>query len=80
MASIFFFNAAIAAIGVFLLEVVVIATYASQSFYLSASREVIALMLVFAFYYSVKTLRAMAQGKVGKDESAFEFEDLEKRR
>ena len=34
-----------------------------------------ALLLLFAFYFSLKTLRAFGQGKLGKVERPWEFED-----
>jgi len=68
------YNAAVSGIGVILLESAAINLYAASSLELFAAREVAALALMFAFYFSVKTLRAMSQGKLGKVPRPWEFE------
>ena len=52
-----------------------ISQYAITPFLLFAAREAAALVLLFAFYYSVKTLRAMMLGKIGRMERPSEFEN-----
>ena len=65
----------VSGVGVFLLESAAISFYPVDTMQLFAAREVAALMLLFAFYFSIKTLRAMMLGKVGKMERPWEFED-----
>lgn len=72
---IFWYNIAVSAIGVVLLESTAIALYKADSFELFLAREAAALLMLFAFYFSVKTLRAMGAGKLGKLERPWEFED-----
>jgi len=69
------YNSVVSAIGVILLQSAAISLYSADSFELFLTREVAALLLLFAFYFSVKTLRAFAQGKLGKVERPWEFED-----
>lgn len=71
---IFLYNAIVAAFGALLLEVFATSLYHEQSLELFLAREAAAILLLFAFYYSVKTLRAMAQGKIGKPPFPWEFE------
>lgn len=69
------YDAAVAGLGVLLLESAAISFYSIDSVQLFAVREASALMLLFAFYYSIKTLRAMSLGKVGQEERPWEFEE-----
>lgn len=71
------YDAVVAGIGVLLLETVAISLYRADSFELFVAREAAALAMLFAFYFSIKTLRAMALGKVGKLERPWEFEDVQ---
>ncbi len=63
--GIFVANAIVAAIGALLLEATAISLYAIDSTPLFVAREAAAIALMFAFYYSVKTLRAMMFGYIG---------------
>ncbi|MES2014674.1 MAG: hypothetical protein V4437_02570 [Patescibacteria group bacterium] len=78
--SVFFalLNTAIAGAGTFFLETSAIYYYHSESFMLFAIREVCALLLLFSFYYSVKTLRAMLLRQVGHQAPSGEFDPPEK--
>lgn len=67
-------DALVAGAGVFLLEVAAITLYQADPFMLFLSRELAGVMLLLALYYSVRTLRAMVQGKVGKFAQPKEFE------
>src|SRR3989344_1476434 len=69
------YDAIVSGVGGFLLESTAISFYSADTVELFASREVAALALIFAFYFSIKTLRAMMLGKVGKVERPWEFED-----
>ncbi len=71
----FLYNILVSAIGVVLLESAAISLYRIDSLELFLAREAGALLMLFAFYFSVKTLRAMAAGKLGKLERPWEFED-----
>lgn len=63
-----------AAFGAFLLEGAAISFHAKDSVELLLAREAGALMLGAALYYSVKTLRAMTQGKIGEWPTPWEFD------
>jgi len=69
------YDVVVSGLGVFLLESAAISFYAADTAQLFAAREVAALALLFAFYFSIKTLRAMMLGKVGKMEKPWEFEN-----
>jgi len=69
------YDVVVSGLGVFLLESAAISFYAADTAQLFAAREVGALALLFAFYFSIKTLRAMMLGKVGKMEKPWEFEN-----
>lgn len=71
------YDAAVSGIGVILLESAAINWYSASSLELFAAREAAALALMFAFYFSVKTLRAMSQGKLGKVARPWEFESAQ---
>ena len=70
------YDVVVSGIGVFLLESAAILLYTADTPELFAAREAAALALLFAFYFSVKTLRAMSLGKVGRMERPWEFEDV----
>ncbi len=65
----------IAAIGILIFEATAISLYASATLPLFVCREAATLLLLFAFYFSVKTLRAMALGKIGTVDRPWEFEE-----
>lgn len=67
----------VAAFGAFILEGSAISFHARDSVQLLVAREAGALMLVAALYYSVKTLRAMTQGKIGEWPTPWEFDKTE---
>jgi hypothetical protein len=73
-------NTTIAAVGAFLLESAAVTLYSNDLLLLFMAREAAALLLLFALYFSVKTVRAMFSGRIGKDEPIDEFdaEDAEK--
>ncbi len=73
--SVLIFDAIAASIGVLLLEYNAVQFYHTESIFLFLAREAEAVMLVFAFYFSIKTLRAMAQGKVGHAEHRRKVEE-----
>jgi hypothetical protein len=68
------YDAIVAGLGTILLESAAINLYSADSIELFVAREVAALALMFAFYFSVKTLRAMSQDKLGKVARPWEFE------
>ena len=72
--TVFAINTVASGIGALFLESIAISQYATTPFLLFAAREAAALVLLFAFYYSVKTLRAMMLGKIGRNERPSEFE------
>ncbi len=68
-------NAIVSGVGLLMLESVVISLYPNVTAGLFIVSEAVCLMLLFAFYYSVKTLRAFSLGKLGKWEQPQEFAD-----
>jgi hypothetical protein len=69
------YNATVATIGVFLFEVTAITYYSEQPFVLFTIRETAAILLLFAMYFSIKTMRAMSLGKLGKPDMPIDLED-----
>lgn len=69
------YDAVVAAIGVLLLESTAITYYAQDGIPLFVIRESVAVALMFALYFSIKTLRAISLGKLGKKNRPWEFED-----
>lgn len=66
-------NVIVAGLGALVLESAAITNYSLQSSALFVAREVCAILLLFAFYFGVKTLRAMLSGKIGKWGNEGEF-------
>lgn len=60
-------------LSVLLLESAAISLRATETWPLFIIREVSALLLLIAFYFCVKTLRAMSLGKIGKPGDPNEF-------
>src|SRR5690348_7517334 len=50
-------DALVAGLGLLLVEGMAISNYQSQSFLVFLTREAVAVMLLFALYYSIKTIR-----------------------
>lgn len=61
-------NVLVSAVGVVLLEMAAITFFSTQPMALFILREAAALLMLFAFYMSVKTFRAMSLHVVGKKE------------
>ncbi len=68
-------DAIVSGVSVLLLETTAISLHLVQSTELFLARELSAVLLLVAFYFSVKTLRAMALGKTGKGARPNEFSD-----
>lgn len=70
-------NATVAGISVILLEfaAVIYGSIGENGTILFAAREVAAILLLGALYFSVKTIRGMASGKLGHRDSPLEFSD-----
>ncbi len=68
-------NAALSGIGVFLLQAAAISFYKTDSIMLFFLREIAVILLLFAFYYSVKSVRSMMLGKIGDEPVPGEFEN-----
>lgn len=73
--GVLFMDALVAALGVFVLELIAIREYAQTEVALFLAREAVILMLLFAFYFSVKSYRAMVTHQTGKKEPPWEFEE-----
>jgi O-antigen ligase len=76
--AVMFVNAFAAAVGAFIFESFAIPRQASESAVLFLLQELAALFLIFAFYYSIKTLRAFGAGLLGRYTPQGEFDEREK--
>ncbi|OGC80795.1 hypothetical protein A2943_02865 [Candidatus Adlerbacteria bacterium RIFCSPLOWO2_01_FULL_51_16] len=70
-----FLDATAAGLGLIFIEAAAINFYQTQSFMLFAAREAVALLLLLAFYFSVKTVRAMSMRQVGHPFRVGEFDE-----
>lgn len=70
-----FYNMLVSGLGLFFLESAAISFYNVQSTGIFLAREAAAVMLLIAFYFSVKTFRAISQGKLGVHDRPFELEE-----
>ena len=68
-------DAAVAGLGLLFIEAAAISFYQTQPFMLFVAREAVALLLLFAFYFSVKTVRAMSMRQVGHPFKVGEFDE-----
>jgi hypothetical protein len=66
-------DAVAAGVGALVLEITAINFHKIDSLQLLIVREIEVVLLLLAFYYSVKTARAMFQGKIGKAAEPQEF-------
>lgn len=71
----FFANAIAAGVGLLIYETWALTQYDASSWVQFVLREVIAVMFLVAFYFSVKTLRAFIFHQIGKHEGVGEFDD-----
>lgn len=68
----------IAGTGAFLLEAAAIDFYGTESIMIFIAREIAAILLLLAFYFSVKTLRAVLLHQVGHTSRPGEFDESKK--
>ncbi|TSC85883.1 MAG: hypothetical protein G01um10148_791 [Parcubacteria group bacterium Gr01-1014_8] len=68
-------NAFAAGIGVVANETIALFAYFDGSIFIFFGREVIAFLFIFALYFSLKTVRAMELGQIGKREPPGEFRE-----
>lgn len=68
-------NATVAGMGVYLVQSAAITFFTTDSPFLFIVRQTIALLLLFGFYYSVKSFRSMLAGNIGKTAKPGEFEN-----
>ncbi|MDP3646326.1 MAG: hypothetical protein Q8R25_04525 [bacterium] len=73
--SIMIINAVVAAVGVVLYEQAAVSLYSGDGPLLFVARGTVALLLLFALYFSVKTIRSMMLHKIGHAETFGEFVD-----
>lgn len=66
-----------AGVGVLVFETSALVEYFSGDYLSFTVHEVLALVLMFALYFSVKTVRAMQLGQIGKREAPGEFRKVE---
>lgn len=67
-------NAVVAGVGLVIFQTWALYTYSEASWMQFILREVLAVLFLAAFYFSMKTLRAFLLGKVGKHWEAGEFD------
>lgn len=70
-------DAIISAIGVLFIENTAISLYSIDEVAIFFVREILVLLLLFAMYYSIKTVRAIAQHELGHEISLGEFNEPE---
>lgn len=68
-------NACAAAAGIVVFESVALAAYDAGAWISFIALEVVTISFLVALYFSVKTVRAMFQGKIGKRSTFGEFAD-----
>lgn len=66
-------NAALAGVGIVVFELISIALFRQDYVWASIAYAIVALIYVFALYFSLKTLRAMRLGIIGKRDLPGEF-------
>jgi hypothetical protein len=67
-------NVIVSGAGVFFLQAAALSYYKIDSVALFLLREIAVILLLFAFYYSVKSFRSMLLGKIGDEPVPGEFE------
>jgi hypothetical protein len=71
--TVMWINTVVAGLGVLVLEASAISFYNVDPIGLFFAREVSVVLLLIAFYFSIKTVRAMTQGKIGHRVDIGEF-------
>lgn len=66
-------NVAVAALGAIVFELITVSVYRQEYVWSAIAYEAIALTFVFALYFSLKTLRTMRLGLIGKRDLPGEF-------
>lgn len=67
-------NAIVSAVGLFLAEMFAIAAYSAENVPAFIALEVVAVLFLAALYFSVKNVRALLTGRIGRSDSLAEFE------
>ena len=70
------YDTVVSGLGMLLLEYAAVSLFNPMAPLLFAAREAAALLLLVAFYYSVKTIRAMTTHQVGQAGVPGEFDDM----
>ena len=78
--ALMFVNVAVAGIGVYLMQTAAISFFGEQSSILFFLRQIVAILLLIAFYHSVKTARNMMLGKIGDDPVPGEFDKFDRKK
>lgn len=73
--SFLFANAIAAGVGLLLYETWALSAYETSTWTQFVLRELIAIVFLFAFYFSVKTVRAFVLHQIGKSERVGEFDE-----
>lgn len=70
-------DAIVSAIGLLFIENTAIALYSIDEIAIFFARELLVLLLLFAMYFSIKTVRAIALHQIGHATEVGEFDELE---
>ncbi len=73
--SFLFANAVAAGVGLLFYETWALSQYETSTWTQFVLRELIAIIFLFAFYFSVKTVRAFVLHQIGKSERVGEFDE-----
>ncbi len=71
--AVMFANALAAGLGLVMFETVALYAYLEGDFLMFAMREALAILFLFALYFSIKTARAMTSGTIGRHTTTGEF-------
>jgi|SRR3989338_5143486 len=69
-----YLNVIAAGVGIFMFETTALMAYSAGDLTSFVLRQAIAIVFLFAFYFGVKTLRAMIMGNIGKAPSMDDFD------
>lgn len=77
--ALMFVNVIVSGAGVYLMQTAAISFFNSESSILFILRQFVAILLLIAFYHSVKTARNMMIGKIGDQPTSGEFSKQDKK-
>jgi hypothetical protein len=75
-----FANVAVSGVGVYLMQTAAISFFGIDSSVLFFLRQIVVILLLIAFYHSVKSVRNMMIGKIGDEATPGEFSKYDKKK